>query len=85
MRERRFGIRKFSNAKVRLYHPTLGRLDGATKDISNGGIAVLLDDITLPLEDREITLFLRPVNLDVLFSVICLRQSESTLVFKFVE
>ena len=82
MRERRFGIRKYSNAKVRLYHPTLGRLDGATKDISTGGIAVLLDERTLHLVDRD-SFFLRPLNLDVLFAVTCLRQSESTLVLKF--
>lgn len=83
MRERRFGIRKFSNAKIRLYHPTLGRLDGATKDISSGGIAVLLDEQSIHL--RETSFFLRPLNLDVLFAVTCLRQSESTLVLKFDE
>ena len=87
MKERRFDTRRLVNTKVRLYHPSLGRLDGVTKDISEGGIAVELNSDYTPqlLEPSEEPLFLRPINLDVLFPVTHLRQSENGLVLMFSE
>lgn len=86
MDERRFDIRKLINTPVRLYHPRLGRVDGITDDISEGGVAIQLKSFkNLNVDSKEESLFLRPINLDVLFPVTCLRQTETKLVVKFLE
>lgn len=88
MIERRLDTRKILNTNVRLYHPELGRLDGVTGDISEGGISIKLnksDNLDLELKSKEDILFLRPINLDVLFPVSCLRQTKSNLVVKFLD
>lgn len=86
MQERRFVERKLVNTPVRLYHPKLGRLDGISRDISDGGIAIKLNSYKMLNTDSTAPpIFLRPVNLDVLFPVSCLRQSKSRLVVKFLE
>ena len=86
MAERRFDTRKIMNTPVRLYHPQLGRLDGMTNDISDGGIALKLNSYAnLLLEPPEDPILLRCCNTDVLFPVSCLRQSDSKLVVKFLE
>ena len=86
MKERRVDPRKCVNTPVRLYHPKLGRLDGISRDISEGGIAIKLKVFQkFDINSAESPLFLRPMNLDVLFPVSCLRQTESKLVVKFLE
>ena len=86
MYERRFDIRKLINTPVRLYHPQMGRVDGVTKDISDGGVSIELNSFkNLNIDSHEKPLLLRPINLDVLFPVSCLRQTESKLVVKFLE
>ena len=86
MNERRFDIRKLVNTPVRLYHPELGRVDGVINDISGGGAAIKLNSCRdLNIELTETSLFLRPINLDVLFPVSCIRQTESEVAVKFLE
>jgi len=86
MDERRFDTRKLVNTPVRLYHSELGRVDGVINDISGGGAAIKLNAFKdLKLDTAETSLFLRPINLDVLFSVSCIRQTESEVVVKFLE
>lgn len=86
MNERRFDIRKLVNTPVRLYHPEHGRLDGVTRDISYGGVAITLDTETaFDMESTECPILLRPMNSDVLFPVVYLRQMDSNLVVKFLE
>jgi PilZ domain-containing protein len=86
MNERRFDIRKLINAPVRLYHPELGRVDGVINDISEGGAAIRLNSFkNLNIDMTEASLFLRPINLDVLYSVSCIRQTESEVAVKFLE
>ena len=86
MDERRFDIRKLINTPVRLYHPDYGRMDGKTDDISGGGVAIKLNAFKdLGSDSTETSLFLRPINSDVLFPVSCIRQTESKLVVKFLE
>lgn len=86
MDERRFDTRKLLNTPVRLYHPELGRVDGIINDISEGGVAIKLNSSKdLNIDSIENPLLLRPINLDVLFPVSCLRQTESNLVVKFLE
>ena len=86
MEERRFDTRKIINTAVRLYHPTLGRLDGISHNISAGGLAIKLNSLKeLNIDATEPPLFLRPMNMDVLFPVSYLRQTESDLIVKFLE
>lgn len=86
MDERRFDIRKRVSTPVRLYHSELGRLDGIINDISGGGAAIKLNSFTdLNIAPSENPLFLRPINIDVLFPVSCLRQTELQVVVKFLE
>lgn len=86
MDERRFDPRKLINIPVRLYHPERGRLDGITSDISEGGMAIKLNSYKdMNTDSVENPLLLRSINLDVLFPVSCLRQTESKLVVKFLE
>lgn len=85
MEERRYDTRKIITTPVRLYHSELGRLDGVFNDISEGGAAIKLNSFTdLSTDSDESTLFLRPINLDVLFPVSWLRQTKSKLVVKFL-
>lgn len=87
MDERRIDIRKLINTPVRLYHPELGRLDGVTDNISDGGMAIKLNsfrEMNLETSEEE-PLLLRPINSDVLFPVSCLRLNDSNLVVKFLE
>ena len=86
MKERRFDSRKLIKSSVRLYHPELGRVDGVMNDISDGGAAILLNSFKdMYTDSLESPLLLRPINLDVLFPVSCLRQSNSMLAIKFLE
>ena len=86
MDERRFDTRKLVSTPVRLYHSELGRVDGVINDISDGGAAIKLNSFkSLNVDTTENALFLRPINLDVLFPVSYLRQTESEVVVKFLE
>ena len=86
MDERRFDTRKLVSTPVRLYHSELGRVDGVINDISGGGAAIKLSSFkNLNIDSTEISLFLRPINLDVLFSVSCIRQIKSEVAVKFLE
>ncbi len=86
MDERRSDIRKLVNTPVRLYHSELGRIDGMINDISGGGAAIKLKSHKV-LDDGSdgCNLLLRPINLDVLFPVSFLRQTESNVVVRFLE
>lgn len=86
MKDRRFDTRKLIKSSIRLYHPEFGRVDGVINDISEGGAAIklhLFED--MHVDAVETPLLLRPINLDVLFPVSCLRQNHSNLVVKFLE
>ena len=86
MDERRFDTRKLMNAPARLYHSELGRVDGVISDISEGGLALKLNSFTdLNIDTTETPLLLRPMNLDVLFTVSCVRQTRSEVAVKFLE
>ena len=86
MKERRFDTRRLVKNSVRLYHPVLGRVDGVMKDISGGGAAIKLNSSKdMYVDSIETPLLLRPINLDVLFPVALLRQTESRLAVQFLE
>ena len=85
MNERRLDTRKLINSTVRLYHPELGRVDGVIIDISEGGAGIQLNVFKdMSVECEESPLFLRPINLDVLFPVSFLRQNDLELVVRFL-
>lgn len=86
MDERRFDSRKLINAPVRLYHSKLGCVDAVISDISGGGLALKLNSFAdLNIDTTEAPLLLRPINLDVLFTVSCVRQTKSEVAVKFLE
>lgn len=86
MDERRFDPRKLINTPVRLYHSEFGCVDGVTSDISEGGLAIKLNSFRdLRIDTSETPLLLRPANLDVLFTVSCVRQSKSEVAVKYLE
>ncbi len=91
MSERRLHVRKLIDARVRIYHSQFGALDGRIRDISEGGCCVTLDN----LPDTEDDLFvqvqrneeefvtLKPVNMDVVFKMNCIRKLDDTVVLQF--
>ncbi len=91
MPERRHHIRKLIDARVRVYHSLFGTLDGRIRDISEGGCCVTLDEmpdfhdeILAELqcnEDEFVTM--KPVNMDVVFRMRCLRKLDDNVVLMF--
>ena len=89
--ERRLHVRKLIDARVRIYHSLLGTRDGRIRDISEAGCCVTLDG----MQDIEDSLFeevknleeefvtLRPVNMDVVFRMSCVRNLNNGLVLCF--
>jgi len=86
MDERRFDTRKLINTPARLYHSELGRVDGVIRDISEGGLAMKLNSFkNLDIDTTDKPLLLRPMNLDVLYTVSCVRQNKSDIAVIFLE
>lgn len=85
MKERRLDVRRLVNMPVRLYHPCHGRIDGTARNISDGGMALELNSFKELSVSSDMPLLLRPVNLDVLFTVVHLRQKDTALVVRFLE
>ena len=44
MQERRYYKRKLVNARVRLYHANFDVVEGSTRDISDGGVFVVVEE-----------------------------------------
>lgn len=91
MAERRLHVRKLIDARVRIYHSLFGTLDGRIREISEGGCCVVLDampdtedDLFAQVqasEDEFITL--RPVNMDVVFRMSCIRKLKDGVILQF--
>ncbi len=91
MPERRLHARKLIDARVRIYHSLFGTLDGRIRDISEGGCCVVLDNMpdteddlfaqVQASEDEFITL--KPVNMDVVFRMSCIRKLEDGVILQF--
>ncbi len=91
MSERRLHVRKLIDAKVRIYHSLFGALDGRICDMSEGGCCVTLDEMPEIhdelfeklhcSEDEFITL--KPLNMDVVFKMSCLRKLNQGVVLQF--
>ncbi len=91
MPERRHHIRTLIDARVRIYHSLFGALEGRIIDISEGGCCVVLenmpdiqDELLIQLQDNEDEFItLRPVNMDVVFRMRCLRKRDDNMVLTF--
>ncbi len=91
MSERRLYVRKLIDARVRIYHSLFGTLDGCIRDISEGGCCVTLDNIFEIGDDlfmqvqrsEEEFVTLKPVNMDVVFRMSCIRKLDNGVVLQF--
>ncbi len=91
MSERRLHVRKLIDARVRIYHSCFGTLDGRIRDISEGGCCVTLDNMPETEGDlfvqvqrsEEEFVTLKPVNMDVVFKMNCIRKLDDTVVLQF--
>lgn len=86
MNERRASYRHLVNLNVGLYHDDFGRIDGRIHDVSSGGMQVNLSTkIVLDKALQDAILTVKPVNMDVLFNMECLRVDGSFISLKFSE
>jgi len=86
MNERRLNPRYLVNLNVTLYGDGIGHLDGHIHDVSSGGMYINITDTSmLNKKINNGTLFVRPSNMDTLFSMECLRVEDGRIGLKFVE
>lgn len=91
MPERRLHVRKLIDARVRIYHSLFGTLDGRIRDISEGGCCVILDNMPDAEDDlfarvqnsEEEFVTLRPVSMDVVFKMSCIRKLDDGVILQF--
>ena len=86
MIERRLHKRELIDAPVRLYHPVLGSMTGKIRDLSRGGMYILLDEVPEPYEGKcDGKLHCTLVNIDVLFYMECVRITDDGVVLVHIE
>lgn len=86
MIERRLHERQQVDTRVRLYHPEFGSLDGVSRDMSDGGIFVLLDEVPeLQPGNGESRFQCGFRNMDIVFDACCVRITDQGLALCFVE
>jgi hypothetical protein len=86
MIERRLHKRELVDAPVRLYHPVLGTMTGKIRDLSKGGMYILLDEVPEPQGGKcDGKLHCTLVNIDVLFYMECVRLTDDGVVLVHIE
>ncbi len=86
MRERRSHQRQRLDARVRLYHPVHGTLDGRIRDLSSGGMFVLLEEVPdIHPGNGDGRFQCKPMNMDAIFDMACIRLTEEGLALTFCE
>ena len=88
MVERRAHPRVHVNARVRLYHPELGKLSGKMQDVSSGGMFIALEEsLDKPLDHAgcDGRFHIEPAFMDVIFEMDCIRATSDGLVLVFAE
>jgi len=86
MIERRLHKRELVDAPVRLYHPVLGTMTGKIRDLSKGGMYILLDEVPEPHGGKcDGKLHCTLVNIDVLFYMECVRLTDDGVVLVHIE
>ena len=86
MDERRKHRRKVVNSRVRVFHPVLGSMDAQTRDISDGGVLVLIGEelSSLKVNDEVKLIFLDSGNVDVVFNMDIVRLSDDGVAMTFL-
>lgn len=86
MIERRMHERQQLDTRVRLYHPEFGSLDGVSRDMSDGGIFILLDEVPAVHPGNGNSRFQCGFrNMDIVFDACCVRTTEQGLALAFIE
>lgn len=86
MVERRLHERQRLDARVRLYHPVFGSIDGMMRDMSSGGMFISLEQIPDVHPKNGNSRFQCGMrNMDVVFDVSCVRTSNDGIGLIFVE
>jgi len=86
MDERRKHRRKVVNSRVKIFHPSLGAMDAQTRDISDGGVLVLIGGelSKLQVNDEVKLIFLDSGDVDVVFNMDVVRSNNDGLGMKFL-
>jgi len=86
MDERRKHRRKVVNSRVRVFHPNLGAIDAQTRDISDGGVLILVGDelSEFKVNDEVKLIFLDSGDVDVVFNMDVVRFAGDGIGMKFL-
>ena len=86
MAERRLHERQQLDTRVRLYHPVHGSLDGVSRDMSDGGIFILLDEVPMVTPGNGDSHFQCGFkNMDIVFEACCVRITEQGMALIFID
>jgi len=86
MPERRLHPRTRLDARVRLYHPEHGTLEGRIRDLSSGGMFVMLEQVPdIHPGNGDGRFLCKPMNMDAIFDMACLRLDADGLALVFLE
>ncbi len=85
MNERRSSFRHLIYLNVSLYHDDFGQMNGKITDVSSGGMSVEIEDAaSLNNKLCRERLRVKPVNMDVIFEMECLRVASNVISLEFV-
>ncbi len=85
MNERRSSVRHLINLNVSLYHDEFGQIKGKISDVSSGGMLVeVYNTAVLNNKLSQERLQVKPVNMDVIFDMECLRVNSNVISLQFV-
>lgn len=86
MQERRKYRRHGVQARVRLYHPEVGALDGISSNISDGGVHVTLEILPPVQRGAELKMVLLDSrNPDIVFNCEVVRVEEQALALAIID
>lgn len=86
MDERRKHRRKLVNSRVRISHPRFGSTNTKTRDISDGGVLVIINDslVDLRIKDELQLVFLDSGEVNIIFNMDVIRINEAGIGLKFL-
>lgn len=85
MNERRSSFRHLIYLNVSLYHDEFGQMSGKITDVSSGGMTVEIDNAaSLNNKLCRERLLVKPVNMDVIFDMECLRVGSNIISLQFI-
>lgn len=86
MQERRKHRRKLVSSRVKISHPRFGSVHTLTRDISDGGVLILVNDnaIDIRINDEVQLVFLDSAEQDIIFNMDVVRINEPGIGMKFL-